>query len=223
VAASARDAGIAVAGGNLTASPGPLIIDVTAFGSVHPRKVLRRDGARPGDDLYVTGAIGAGAAGLAWLEARGLPDPASAAWPAVRHACRPVPPRKAGLALSRAAASRAAIDLSDGLADGIRRIAEASGCGASIDAASLPVDASARFIFEALGADALDASLAGGDDYQLLFTVPARNRGRFRSVRGRLGTPATRIGVMTEGDRLTLEGAGNQDFPSAGFDHFRRA
>jgi thiamine-monophosphate kinase len=219
---AAREAGIAVMGGNLTRSPGPLIVDVTAFGDVHPRKVLRRDGARPGDDVYVTGTIGAGAAGLAWLERHGVPAETHEAWPAVRRACRPASSARAGVTLSRAGASRAAIDLSDGLGDGIRRLAEASGCGMTIDAAALPIDPAARAVFEMLGADVLRAALDGGDDYELLFTVPPRSRGRFRGASARLGRPATRIGVVTEGTSLRLEGGPEGlDLGALGFDHFK--
>ncbi|HUF22710.1 MAG TPA: thiamine-phosphate kinase [Vicinamibacterales bacterium] len=218
---AAREAGVAVIGGNLTRSPGPLIVDVTAFGDVHPRKALRRDGARPGDDVYVTGTIGAGAAGLAWLERHGVPAETHAAWPAVRRACRPASSARAGVALSRAAASRAAIDLSDGLADGIRRVAKASGCGMTIDAAALPVDPGARAVLQTLGLDVLRAALGGGDDYELLFTVPARSRGRFRAARAHLGRPATKIGVVTDGASLRLEGgAADIDLTALGFDHF---
>lgn len=216
---AARDAGLAIAGGNLTRSTGPLVVDVVAIGSVHARKVLRRDAARPGDDVYVTGTIGAGAAGLAWLERHGMPDTSHPAWPAVRQACRPRPPTRAGIALSRAGASRTAIDLSDGLADGLRRIAEASGCGMKIEAAELPIDPSARWVFESLGLDPVLHAVAGGDGYELLFTVPARLRGRFRAVRPHLAAPATRIGVATPGG-LTLEGAPAVDLGALGFDHF---
>lgn len=223
VAEAARESGAGVAGGNLTRSPGPLIVDVTAIGGVHPRKALRRDGARPGDDLYVTGTIGAGAAGLAWLQRHGPADPSSAAWSAVRRACRPAPPLRAGVALSRARASRCAIDLSDGLADGIRRLSEASGCGITVDAAALPIDQPARAVFEALGIDPLLASLAGGDDYELLFTVSPRNRGRFRAALRVMRTTAVRIGTVTKGPGLLVEGAGGApiDLRSMGFDHFQ--
>jgi thiamine-monophosphate kinase len=113
--------------------------------------------------------------------------------------------------------------LSDGLADGLRRLSEASGCGVRVDVAALPIDPSARAIFEALGMDPLRASLAGGDDYELLFTVPARSRGRLRSTRGLLRTAVTKIGTMTAGSRLELVGAAAPqiDLAALGFDHFQ--
>ncbi len=217
---AAREAGLAIAGGNLTRSPGPLVVDVTAIGHVHPRKALRRDGAREGDEVYVTGTIGAAAAGLAWLERHGMPEAGSDAAAAVRRSCRPASSARAGMALSRSTASRAAIDLSDGLADGIRRLAEGAGCGMTIEASALPIDPAGRAVFEALGLDPLHGALAGGDDYELLFTVPARSRGRFRAVRPHLGTAATRIGVVTGDPALTVDGASNLDLRSLGFDHF---
>lgn len=222
VAEAAREARIAIAGGNLTRSPGPLVIDVTAIGAVHARKVLRRDGARAGDEVYVTGTIGASAAGLRWLDRHGVPAASDPAWPAVRRACRPTPPLGAGVALSRAGASRAAIDLSDGLADGLLRLAEGSGVGMRIDGDALPIDASARLVFEALGLDPLTESVAGGDDYELLFTVSRRNRGRFRAAARVLRTAATRIGVVIEGAGVVISTpAGDRAVAGGGFDHFK--
>lgn len=220
VAGAAREARIAIAGGNLTRSPGPLIVEITAIGAVHPRKVLRRDGARPGDEVYVTGTLGAGLAGLRWLEQRGVPAQGTEAWPAVRRACLPSPPLKAGVALSRSGASKAAIDLSDGLADGLRRLAEASGCGIRIDAAALPLDPSARAIFERLDLEPVASMLDGGDDYELLFTVSRRNGGRFRSALPYLRTAVTRIGTVTDGIALEVMGAPSIDLTQLGFDHF---
>ncbi|MDQ3171583.1 MAG: thiamine-phosphate kinase [Acidobacteriota bacterium] len=221
VSDAAAAARLVIAGGNLTRSPGPLVVDVTAIGAVHPRKALRRDAACAGDALWVTGSLGAGVAGLRWLERHGLPAESSPAWRAVRRACRPEPPLKAGVALSRTGASRAAIDLSDGLGDGLRRLAEASGCGITVDADALPLEASTRTVFENLGLDPVAEALAGGDDYELLFTVSPRNRGRFRAARAVLGTPVTRIGVVTSGNALLVTAQGGQVALPAGFDHFR--
>lgn len=219
VADAARDARIAIAGGNLTQSPGPLIVDVTAMGVAHPRKHLRRDAGRAGDALWLTGTVGAAAAGLAWLTTRGLPPEGHPAWPAVRRACRPTPPLGAGLALARTGASRAGIDLSDGLADGVRRLAEGAGCGVQVDADALPIDPSARAICEELGLDPIETALRG-DDYELLFAVGRRNAGRLRGVRPRLGTQVTRVGHLTPETDLTVVRAGAATALPDGFDHF---
>ncbi|HXT32426.1 MAG TPA: thiamine-phosphate kinase, partial [Vicinamibacterales bacterium] len=132
--AGEQDARVTLAGGNITRSPGPLMVDVTVTGFARPRHVLTRGGARPGDDIYVTGAIGAAAAGLSWLRAaraRGseAPDDEAMAACAARHR-RPEPRVRVGALLGRNRAATACMDLSDGLADGVRQIAEASGTGA---------------------------------------------------------------------------------------------
>src|SRR5947199_10700677 len=108
-----------IVGGNLTRSPGPLIVDVTLVGTVKRRQALTRGGAKPGDELYVSGTIGAAAAGLLML--RQLKD--SSAVPAVpalaERYLRPEPRVRLGLLLGRNRAASACVDLSDGLADGV--------------------------------------------------------------------------------------------------------
>ncbi len=199
---------IAIVGGNITRSPGPLIVDVTATGSVHRRGILTRGGARAGDDLYVSGSVGGGAAGLAELRR----DPHSSS-PAARKYRRPEPRLRLGMLLGRMRAARACIDLSDGLADGVRQIGDASGLGAAIEAAALPLAPPGRDLHEAL---------AGGDDYELLFAVSPKLTRRLGGVR-RLekDLPITRIGRLTADRRFVVEvGGGVEPLPS-GFEHFR--
>jgi thiamine-monophosphate kinase len=230
LAASSR---IALAGGNITRSPGPLIVDVTLVGSVKPRKILKRDGAMPGDALYVTGQLGAAAAGLEWLRAASLPsaadrdagrverpgDPALAECVA-RH-CRPEPRARVGALLGRNRAASACMDLSDGLADAVAQISAASGTGATLDPASLPLHPGARAWFASTGRDPVEACVAGGDDYELLFTVPRRARGRLRTVVGEArGVLVTRIGEMTAGSSVGLLRDGVLEPLPAGFTHF---
>ena len=111
--------GVHVAGGNLTRSPGPLLIDVTVSGGLKRRQVLTRGGARPGDELYVTGSLGAAAAGLQMLKLS-----ADASGECARRYLYPEPRLRTGLLLGRNRAASACIDLSDGLADGVHHIAE---------------------------------------------------------------------------------------------------
>lgn len=229
----ARECGVSLAGGNITRSPGPLIVDVTAVGSVRPRKVLTRGGGRPGDALYVTGELGAGLAGLRWLQARAaagedeaagtlLPrpeDPALAA--CVARYCRPAPRVRVGALLGRNRAASACMDLSDGLADAVAQIAAASGTGARIDAAALPISPAAAAWFMAAGEDAVTRALAGGDDYELLCAVPRRRRGRLRSViSGSRGVPLTCIGELTADPAVVLTRGGASEPLPAGFTHF---
>ena len=207
---------VALVGGNITKSPGPLVVDVTAIGSVHPRRVLRRTGARPGDEVYVTGTIGGGAAGLqAFREGAELPD-------AQRRYLRPEPRVRAGLLLSRNRAASACMDLSDGLADGVRQLAELSGVGMAIESRALPLEDAVLRWYEQHRAIPAVAAVSGGDDYELLFTSRPSQRGRLRAVRRLLGDlPISRIGVVTKERRVLLkDGTVERELP-AGFEHFK--
>ncbi|MCC7417370.1 MAG: thiamine-phosphate kinase [Acidobacteria bacterium] len=206
-----------LAGGNLTSSPGPLVVDITAIGTVKRRQALTRAGARAGDDIYVSGTIGAAAAGLQAL--RRAAAPASSA---VARFLYPEPRVRLGVVLARNRAATACMDLSDGLADAIRQVAEASGVGAILDAEAVPIDPAARAWFESRGADPVHAALAGGDDYELLVAVGPRLRRRLAAVAGSPGAPLTRIGVFTE-ERALIVRRGAHDTPMPeGYQHFRR-
>jgi thiamine-monophosphate kinase len=208
-----------VAGGNLTKSPGPLLVDVTVAGNVKRRQTLTRAGARPGDELYVTGSLGAAAAGLLMLRADAA---ARTSGPCTRRFLFPEPRVQTGKLLGRNRAASACVDLSDGLADGVRQLAERSGVGAIIDADALPIETEARAWFEAHGDDPTMASVTGGDDYELLFTVRPQTRGRLRPAISRGGAELTRIGVCTAAPALVLRGAQHGDRPlPAGYSHFR--
>ena len=219
---------IAIVGGNITRSPGPLVIDVTATGSVKRRRVLIRGGARAGDDVYVTGTPGEAAVGLASLQhACGLMAPGHMPIPrepmpaAESRYLRPMPRVRAGVLLGEQKVASACIDLSDGLADGVRRVAEASAVGITILADALPVSDEIRS-WHLGDADAmLNTALRGGDDYELLFTCSPRARGRLRGVRRLLGNlPITHIGVVTKGRHVSVRTAtGDRPLPD-GFAHF---
>ena len=217
---------VALVGGNITRTTGPLTIDMTVTGSVRPRRVLTRAGARPGDDVYLTGTLGSAAAGLELLKrgdpaamwspaSAGLPgawSPASAGLPAacVERYLRPDPRVRAGMLLGRNRAASSCIDLSDGLAVAARQVAEASGVGMTIDVASIPI------------AGELQTAMTAGDDYELLFTSRPSQRGPLRDVRRQTGDlPITRIGVVTKGtDVLLRDEQGTREMPQ-GYEHFR--
>jgi thiamine-monophosphate kinase len=209
-----------VVGGNLTRSPGPLMIDVTVMGTVKRRQALTRSGARPGDDLYVSGTIGAATAGLRQLQSS-----------AVRHQStvdaylRPQPRLALGIHLARNKAASACMDLSDGLADGLQQMAEASGVGMTVDAGTLPVDPAARAFFESRGQDAILEALTGGDDYELLIAVRPRTQRRLTAAMQRGDVVLTRIGRCTAERGITLRGAGAASIDAGalphGFSHFR--
>ena len=217
---------IALVGGNITRSSGPLVLGMTAIGAVRRRRVLTRAGGRPGDQLWVTGTLGAAAAGLACL----LRDPAGHAEEDVHlTGCieryrRPEPRVRIGTLLGRNSAARAAIDLSDGLGDGLRQLAQASGVGAVVDGAAVPIDAGAQRWFETQGSDPLDAAIAGGDDYELLVAVPRAHRRRFAAVsRLARGVPMTRIGELTKDTALVLRTTDGDRALPTGYQHFGTA
>lgn len=219
----AADHHVPLVGGNITSTPGPLMVDVTAIGAVRPRRVLTRDGARPGDVVYVTGRLGDAAVGLQQLSRRaedaGAPAPSEMCVDRYLH---PEPRVRAGLLLARTRTASSCMDLSDGLADGVRQIADASGVGMRIDAAAIPMSQTARAWHAAAGRDPIDTALCGGDDYELIFTVRPAFAGRLRGVRRHLGDlPISRIGVVTKERRLLLEDEhGAREWP-AGYEHFR--
>lgn len=207
-------------GGNLTTSPGPLIVDVTVLGTAKRRRVLTRGGARAGDEIYVSGTIGGAAAGLRMLKGGGAVPPSSDE--CVKRFLYPEARIRLGLLLARNRAASACIDLSDGLADGVSRIAEASGAGGAIDAGALPIEPGAWAFFEAAGADPVVESITRGDDYELLFTVRPRLGARLRAVARHADVPITKIGVCTRERALTLTRGGRSDEPLPdGYGHFR--
>jgi thiamine-monophosphate kinase len=211
---------VSIAGGNITRTPGPLTVDITVIGTVKRRQVLTRSGARPGDVLYVSGAIGAAGAGLAMLRAGDSRESSC-----VERYLFPNPRIRVGLLLGRNRAASACIDLSDGLAEAAHQLAEASNVGLTIEAESVPIDAATRSWFSTRGADALNAAAAAGDDYELLFTVRPRLRGRLAAAVRHSQIPLTRIGVCTSGPdvvvRREIDGrAVDAPFPR-GFAHFR--
>ena len=232
----AGEARVTLAGGNITRSPspvgsaaggssrGPLVVDVSAIGSVRPRKILTRAGGRPGDALYVTGTIGAAAAGLGWLRAEGRsgrePEDEGLRECITRHR-RPAPRLRIGALAGQNRAASACMDLSDGLADAVRQVAEQSGTGARIDGAALPIHPGAARWFSSRGQDPVMAAVAGGDDYELLLAVPAKYRGRFRAVvQQARGVPLTRIGELTKDRDLVVVRGDRQEPLPAGFLHF---
>ena len=223
VVAEADGAGAPLVGGNLARSPGPLVVNVTAVGAVHPRRVLRRGAGRPGDELYLTGSIGGAAAGLEMLEAgvtRSALDPIQAA--CLERYERPEARVRCGRLVAGHRAASAAMDLSDGLADAVRQMAEAGGTGATINAEALPVEPGARAWWEARRASAVVLAIAGGEDYELLFAVPPKRRRAFQSVLAKCpGLTATRIGEITRGSDLVLVRGEHRDSLPFGFVHFK--
>jgi thiamine-monophosphate kinase len=210
--------GIGLVGGDTTA--GPLNICITVFGEVPPGQALRRDGARVGDALWVSHPLGGGLgdARLALEAFRGHLSLGGADFEAVRTAMEQPQPRVAlGLALRGIAT--AAIDVSDGLAGDLGHVLQRSGVGAQIGLADLPIS---PVLAQQPPLRQWQWCLAGGDDYELLFTAPAAADAAVRAAGAATGVGVRRIGQITAEPGLCLIDSQGQPVALAlrGFDHF---
>jgi thiamine-monophosphate kinase len=210
IAAAARETGARVAGGNLSEAR-RLFISVTLIGAAG-RRFVRRSGARPGDAVYVTGTLGEAALGLRLLRRN-----RAARGPAVRRYGEPIPRLQAGAALAASGCASAMIDVSDGLLQDLGHIAAASGVGAQIEIGRIPCSNAVRRA-------GIDLALHGGEDYELLFTVPPRAQAKLARIEETLGCRVTRIGVVTpphSGIRLVDRSGHSHPATASGYDHFR--
>lgn len=193
-----RRFGISVLGGDMTSTPGPLTLSLTALGHVAPGQALRRSTARAGDLVFLSGTLGDGALGLLALTGR-LPglEAEHAAFLAERYR-RPSPRLTLGRLLSEGGLATACLDVSDGLVADLCHICEVSGLGAEVEAARLPLSAAAAAVL-AEEQSLLAAVLTGGDDYELCFTVAPAQAERVEALAARAGHGIVRIGRMVEG------------------------
>src|SRR5690606_8484650 len=203
--------GVALVGGDTTR--GPLSVCVTVHGWVAPGAALRRDGARVGDDAWVTGTLGDAAAALVQWRAGGAHDPALRS-----RLDRPSPRVEAGRAL--AGLAHAAIDVSDGLLADLGHVCAASGLGADIALATLPASPALLAAFEGERRAALQAT--GGDDYELCFTASPEAHETIAAALARIGVRATRIGRMVAGGGVSARHADGTTWQPAraGHEHF---
>ena len=217
-----RRFGVTLAGGDTVVTPGPASFTVTALGIVGKGAVLRRTGARVGDDVYVSGTVGDAALGLRVLKGELRVAARHARFLAERYH-RPTPRIALGRFLVGVAHS--AIDVSDGLVADLGHVCETSGVGAVIEAAALPLSPAARAVLRAEPRLLADV-LAGGDDYELVFTAPAARRPRIRALARTLGLSLTRIGRIAgsggRAARVRVMGADGKPYPlpRTGWRHF---
>jgi thiamine-monophosphate kinase len=204
--------GISVLGGDTVSTPGPLTLSLTAIGEVPTGEALLRDGARPGDDIWVSGTLGDAALGLAVLQ--GELDVANKVRAHLIERYRLPQPR---LALGQAlrGLAHAAIDISDGLVADLGHIVQTSGLGAEIRVDLLPLT-------DADLPGAQDAALSGGDDYELLFTAAKSQRDTIEQLIRKLDVPLTRIGEMQAAPGVRVLDASGADMrpERTGWQHF---
>ncbi len=213
----ARRFHVAVVGGDTVRSPYMTAVDVAVLGKTSRGGPLLRSGARPGDRIYVAGDLGSSALGLELIRRRARPSSAVERR-AVRAHLYPEPQCELGQWVAQHGLASAAIDLSDGLSTDLHRLCAASGVGARVHAARLPVVA--RVQGEAL--KTLSLALHGGEDYRLLFTVSPRKVSTLH--RARLGVRLFEIGEVTSSRKLVLvsDDGSEEQLKPEGYDHFRR-
>lgn len=209
----AREAGVELVGGDTTR--GPLALGVTALGVVEPGHALRRDGARVGDAVFVSGTLGDAAAGLRlWCDGRR--DAGARELFARLH--RPTPRLALGARLAPFAT--AAIDVSDGLLADLGHVAQRSGVGMELDLAALPTSAALNEHFDETTRRTMQ--LTGGDDYELAFTVPRDRIDGLQSIADELGLPLTRIGDVVDASGIRVRGTDGRwlEPGMSGWNHF---
>ena len=212
---------IALWGGDTTATPGPLALTATLVGSVPTGRALRRNGARPGDRILVTGTIGDGWFGLAAHrgELLDLAEPARRAL-AQRYVL-PQPRIAFGRVLAEQGLAHAGMDISDGLAADLAHMCEASGCGAQVEIASVPLsDPVAELV--AQDPALLAAAVTGGDDYELLLAVPPDRVAAVIAAAAQAGAQVTDIGAFCAGSAASFMDRDGRSISleKQGFTHF---
>ncbi len=213
---------ITLIGGDTVATPGPLTLSLTALGRVEAGQELRRNGAKTGDVIYVSGTIGDAALGLKALkgELDGLSSEHEAFLLDRYHHPRP----RVSLGLRLGGIANAAIDISDGLAADLAHLAEASAVACVLEADQVPLSAAAR---EAIAGDSLNLTLAlsGGDDYELMFSAPPSLGAAIKALSEELGLPLTLVGKIdndTNAGQVTVTDANGREIllTESGYRHF---
>jgi len=214
--------GVRLLGGDTTGTPGPVIVNIAVLGTVHPARVKYRSGARPGDEICVTGFLGDSGGGLKVLLEKG-PFRSEEAYLVRRHH-RPRAQLAEGVWLAAKEGVTAMMDVSDGIDSDLKRIMERSGCGAAIDLECLPLSGPFTRTAAAHGWNLYEVAAAGGEDYCLLATIRPPAFARVSAAFERkFGRALSRIGTIT-GERGKLRYRLNGE-PAVlgrhGFDHFR--
>ncbi|HXH11075.1 MAG TPA: thiamine-phosphate kinase [Alphaproteobacteria bacterium] len=210
-------------GGNLARDPSRLTLTFTVFGRVPRSRAVLRGGARPGDEIWVSGRVGGATAGLrTFLQPISLPD--SVQETLRRRYAQPMPRIREAMFLRAAHGLTSLIDLSDGLAGDLGHICEESHVGARIVAAALPLECGVHEVAATVGEDPLDYALRGGEDFELCCTArPGALAPLVDEFRAQFGIELTHLGTVTQEPALRLVKADGSEIalsPHA-FDHFQ--
>jgi thiamine-monophosphate kinase len=211
---AAAAAGVSVVGGNITRAS-ELALTIALLGEVETQP-LRRDSARPGDKIYVTGTVGDAALGLRILQNKIRPTGRAREY-LVKRFLRPIAQVDAGRKLARIKPPPATIDVSDGLWQDLGHVLERSDVGAKVDSGSLPLSSAYRQVY----GDSCDLALSGGDDYELIFCM--RGRTSEAELSRRLAVKVTCIGEITRQKQALLMSSTGQvlTFQNHGWDQLR--
>jgi thiamine-monophosphate kinase len=210
--------GAMLVGGDLDATPGPAAFSLTILGAIPPGRRLLRSAAEPGDAIFVSGTLGDGALGLLALRGELRLEEADSAYLIERYR---LPRPRLALGARLLDIAHASMDISDGLAADLGHICQASGLAARVEAARIPLSPAAR---RAVAQDAalFELALAGGDDYELLFTAPPEAEERLAAIARELDIRVTRIGAMRAGEGVQLRDERGREIrlERAGYSHF---
>jgi thiamine-monophosphate kinase len=216
--------GCPLLGGDTVSTPGPVMISITAFGRVPPGKMVRRKGAKAGDRVVVSGTIGDAALGLAFLK-RDAMATALAADDGIREMLvgrYRIPQPRVALAQAVRDHASAAMDVSDGLAGDLAKLCAASGVSAIVNAPAIPFSGTlAMLIDQYYGI--LEFAVSGGDDYEILCTIPENRFEAFAQAASVAGIPVTLIGTIIAGIAFPrfIDGQGAEiALPRRSYSHF---
>ena len=223
-----RPHGVRLIGGDISASAAGWFLNITLVGSCSPRDVLLRNGSKPGDNLYVTGTLGDSGAGLQLLQnghrrSRSFISFRHRRLLVARH-LRPTARIREGCWLARGRWATSAIDISDGLSGDLRHLCDESQVGVDLDLSMLPITPACRAYALGLKQDPAMLALAGGEDYELLFTVPSRRSARFERATRAHRIRVTRVGRMLprgRGLHMIMPSGRRQPLPLVSYEHFR--
>ena len=236
--ALAQHFGVTLAGGDTSESKAGIVVDSMVLGEVQSGAAIKRSGARPGDQIYVTGNLGGAAAGLKLIElgarvsstgsvlaataqASGAPSDDDSIQNLLLRQLRPQPRVGWGIVLGEQQLATAMIDLSDGLSSDLNHLCRESNAGATIDAAAIPLDEDVKRLCGRRALDPLALALHGGEDFELLFTVAPENVAHLPKKVD--GVVLARIGEITaEPNSVRIKEKNHEwDLRPEGFEHFK--
>jgi len=213
---------VTIAGGDTSASPDKLVINISLIGDAQQNEVLYRSGAKSGDSIYLTGNVGDSFAGLKIIK-KEISSPKSIESHFIKIHNEPNPLIETGMTIAASGLATAMIDVSDGLVSDLGHICKESGVGAILFRDKIPLSSELKLLASREKFNPLELALSGGEDYQLLITVPNGNIKDFEIVGKNKGLlPLYLIGKIVEGKGITMvnDDGSLEEIDIKGFNHF---